>query len=116
MLKLTGQLVNIFTPSRRAEEDSDPTPKAQILGEVGLPSGEFRKELITIGIKSQKLLSDLSSQIGSDVVLASVFSRPPRALLSTSPAPIDGVSVCRCNGFRAGRAQRRSPGIVLRHI
>ncbi len=75
MLKLTGQLVNIFTPSRRAEEDSDPTPKAQILGEVGLPSGEFRKELITIGIKSHKLLSDLTSQIGSDVVLdVGVFS------------------------------------------
>lgn len=69
MLKLTGTLVNIFTPARRPEDEHEPVPKAQILGEVGLPTGEFRKDLVTIGIKSNKLLQQLEQQIGSDVVL-----------------------------------------------
>lgn len=69
MIKLTGLLVNLFIPPKRPDSDQDPSPKAQILGDVALPEGGSRKELITIGIKSPELFSQLKEQVGSDVVL-----------------------------------------------
>ena len=49
MITLNGMLLNVFkAPARGDAEEKD---KIQILGDIPLPNGEVRKDLMTITVK-----------------------------------------------------------------
>lgn len=68
MITLNGTLLNIFkTPAR---ENSDEKDKIQILGDVALPNGEIRKDLMTITVNNVRKFegkegSDISLSVGA---------------------------------------------------
>ena len=68
MITLNGTLLNIFkTPAR---ENSDEKDKIQILGDVALPNGEVRKDLMTITVNNVRKFegkegSDISLSVGA---------------------------------------------------
>lgn len=53
MITLNGQLLNVFrAPLRKgAEEGETEKDKIQILGEVALPNGQIRNDLMTITVR-----------------------------------------------------------------
>ena len=69
MITLNGTLLNVYkAPVRKgAEEGEKEKDKVQILGEVSLPNGETRKDLMTITVKDARLFD---GQEGSDISIA----------------------------------------------
>ncbi len=66
MITLNGTLLNVFrAPVRRnAEEGEREKDKIQILGDIALPNGEVRKDLMTITVADARQYQDRQ---GSDV-------------------------------------------------
>lgn len=66
MFTLTGQIVNVFTApkgiSKRTGEEYGGDDKVQILGDIPLPGGECRKELVTLKTDQGKTLDGLIGQ------------------------------------------------------
>ncbi len=56
MITLNGQLLNVYrAPVRKnAEEGEKEKDKIQILGEIALPNGETRMDLMTITVKDAR--------------------------------------------------------------
>lgn len=66
MITLNGTLLNVFkTPARG--ESSEEKDKIQILGDVALPNGEIRKDLMTITVKDAR---HFDGQEGSEISVA----------------------------------------------
>lgn len=68
MLTLTGQLLNIFEApkgvSKKTGEEYGGGDKIQILGDVDLPNGDKKKDLITLGTHNVDFFKNL---IGKDI-------------------------------------------------
>lgn len=65
MITLNGMLLNVFkAPARGESEEKD---KIQILGDIALPNGEVRKDLMTITVKDARQYQDL---VGGDVAVS----------------------------------------------
>ena len=66
MITLNGSLLNVYrAPVRKAAEEGEKEKdKIQILGDVALPNGEVRKDLMTITVKDARNYQDLQ---GSEV-------------------------------------------------
>ena len=68
MLTLTGQLLNIFEApkgiSKKTGEEYGGGDKVQILGDVDLPNGDKKKDLITLGTHDIQFFKDL---VGKDI-------------------------------------------------
>lgn len=65
MITLNGTLLNVFkTPPRGESEAKD---KVQILGDVALPNGEVRKDLMTVTVKDA---SKYEGRQGEEISLA----------------------------------------------
>jgi|AntRauTorcE11898_2_1112593.scaffolds.fasta_scaffold36469_2 hypothetical protein len=66
MITLNGSLLNVYrAPVRKAAEEGEKEKdKIQILGDVALPNGEVRKDLMTITVKDARKYQDLQ---GSEV-------------------------------------------------
>lgn len=60
MITLNGTLLNVFrAPVRKnAEEGEKEKDKIQILGDIALPNGEVRKDLMTITVKDARRYQD----------------------------------------------------------
>ena len=70
MITLNGLLLNVFrAPVRKnAEEGETEKDKIQILGDIALPNGEVRKDLMTITVKDARQYQDKEgSQIAVSV-------------------------------------------------
>jgi len=66
MITLNGTLLNIFkTPPRG--ENSEEKDKIQILGDVALPNGEIRKDLMTITVNNVRKFEGLQ---GTEISLS----------------------------------------------
>lgn len=55
MLNLTGQVINVFhmdAGTNKKGEDYDARDKIQLLGELELPNGETKKELIDLTVEN----------------------------------------------------------------
>lgn len=52
MITLNGKLLNTFKQPPRKDSEDPEKDKIQILGDVVLPNGETRRELITITVKN----------------------------------------------------------------
>ena len=66
MITLNGTLLNVFrTPARG--EGAEEKDKVQILGDVALPNGEIRKDLMTITVKDARAFE---GREGTDISLA----------------------------------------------
>jgi len=65
MFSITGQVVNTFeAPGRAADEKKgveaqDAKPKVQILGEMPVPGGQKRVELVTLTCEDQRVYESL---------------------------------------------------------
>lgn len=61
MITLNGTLLNVFrAPVRKnAQEGETEKDKIQILGDIALPNGEVRKDLMTITVKDARQYQDL---------------------------------------------------------
>jgi len=59
MITLNGSLLNVYkAPIRKGAEDGETEKdKIQILGDVALPNGEVRKDLMTITVKDARELT-----------------------------------------------------------
>jgi hypothetical protein len=66
MITLNGSLLNVYkAPIRKGAEDGETEKdKIQILGDVALPNGEVRKDLMTITVKDAREFTGLE---GSEV-------------------------------------------------
>jgi len=68
MFSITGQVVNTFeAPARAANaqtqaEAQDAKPKVQILGEMPVPGGQKRVELVTLTCEDQRVYEALRGQ------------------------------------------------------
>lgn len=60
MITLNGTLLNVFrAPVRKnADEGEKEKDKIQILGDIALPNGEVRKDLMTITVKDARQYQD----------------------------------------------------------
>lgn len=69
MISLNGMLLNVFkAPIRKgADEGEVEKDKIQILGDVALPNGEVRKDLMTITVKNSK---EFEGRQGEEISLA----------------------------------------------
>lgn len=69
MITLNGTLLNVFrAPVRKnASEGETEKDKIQILGDIALPNGEVRKDLMTITVKDARQYQDL---VGGDVAVS----------------------------------------------
>jgi hypothetical protein len=69
MITLNGSLLNVFkAPVRKsAEQGEKEKDKIQILGDVALPNGQLRKDLMTITVKDARKYQDLQ---GSEVAVS----------------------------------------------
>lgn len=69
MITLNGTLLNVYrAPVRKgAEEGEKEKDKVQILGNIALPNGEVRKDLMTITVKDSR---SYEGQEGSDISIA----------------------------------------------
>ncbi len=69
MITLNGTLLNTFkAPVRKGSEEGEKEKdKIQILGDVALPNGEVRKDLMTITVKDA---SKFEGRHGEDISLA----------------------------------------------
>lgn len=69
MITLNGVLLNVFkAPIRKdAEEGETEKDKVQILGDVALPNGSLRKDLMTITVKNAR---QFEGQEGTEISLA----------------------------------------------
>lgn len=68
MITLNGTLLNVFKAPARG--DADEKDKIQILGDIPLPNGEVRKDLMTITVKDareyeQRMGEDVSVSVGA---------------------------------------------------
>jgi len=68
MITLNGQLLNVYrAPLRKnAEEGETEKDKIQILGEIALPNGEVRKDLMTITVRDAR---DYQGLEGGDIAV-----------------------------------------------
>lgn len=64
MIQLSGILINTFKTVK--SEHSDSKPKIQILGDVAMPNGEVRKDLMTITVKD---ISKFENQEGTEITV-----------------------------------------------
>ena len=66
MITLNGTLLNVFrAPVRKnAQEGETEKDKIQILGDIPLPNGEVRKDLMTITVNSYR---DYQDQVGGEI-------------------------------------------------
>ena len=65
MITLNGILLNVYkAPARGDAEEKD---KIQILGDIPLPNGDVRKDLMTITVKDAR---EYEGKIGEDVSLS----------------------------------------------
>jgi len=66
MITLNGTLLNVYrAPVRKnAEEGEKERDKIQILGDIALPNGEVRKDLMTITVSDYRDYQDL---VGGEV-------------------------------------------------
>lgn len=66
MITLNGTLLNVFRAPVRKNADDGETEKdkIQILGDVALPNGEVRKDLMTITVKDARRYQE---QQGTDI-------------------------------------------------
>lgn len=65
MITLNGILLNVYkAPARGDAEEKD---KIQILGDIPLPNGDVRKDLMTITVKDAR---EYENKIGEDVSLS----------------------------------------------
>lgn len=65
MITLNGTLLNVYrAPARGEAEEKD---KIQILGDIPLPNGEIRKDLMTITVKDARAYE---GKEGQDISLA----------------------------------------------
>jgi hypothetical protein len=69
MITLNGVLLNVFkAPIRKDAEDGETEKdKVQILGDVALPNGSLRKDLMTITVKSAR---QFEGKEGTEISLA----------------------------------------------
>ena len=69
MITLNGTLLNVFrAPVRKnADEGEKEKDKIQILGDIALPNGEVRKDLMTITVSDHR---DYQDQIGGEVAVS----------------------------------------------
>lgn len=69
MITLNGTLLNVYrAPLRKnAQEGETEKDKIQILGDIALPNGEFRKDLMTITVKDARRYQ---GQEGSEVAVS----------------------------------------------
>ena len=69
MITLNGTLLNVYrAPVRKnAEEGEKERDKIQILGDIALPNGEVRKDLMTITVGDAR---DYQEQIGGDIAVS----------------------------------------------
>ena len=65
MITLNGQLLNVYKAPARGEGDEK--DKVQILGDIPLPNGEIRKDLMTITVKDARKYEGLT---GSEISLS----------------------------------------------
>lgn len=72
MITLNGRLLNVYrAPVRKGAEDGEKEKdKIQILGEVALPNGETRMDLMTITVKDARAFEgreneDISVPVGA---------------------------------------------------
>lgn len=65
MITLNGQLLNTYrAPVRKnAEEGEKEKDKIQILGDIALPNGEVRKDLMTITVRDARKYQDLEGTV-----------------------------------------------------
>lgn len=59
MIQLTGTLINTYKAPPRAGTEEPEKDKIQIMGEVVLPNGETRMDLMTITVPNAAKYSDL---------------------------------------------------------
>lgn len=63
MFTLCGQVANVFQQpggvSKKTGEAFDPRDKVQIMGELPLPNGQFRFELLTLGTEDAGQFQEL---------------------------------------------------------
>ena len=68
MFTLCGQVMNVFVQpggvSKKTQEEYDPRDKVQILGQLPLPTGGHRLELVTLNVEDARLFE---SAIGKDI-------------------------------------------------
>jgi hypothetical protein len=69
MITLNGSLLNVYrAPVRKNAEDGEKEKdKVQILGDVALPNGEIRKDLMTITVKDAR---PFEGKEGSEISIA----------------------------------------------
>jgi hypothetical protein len=69
MITLNGVLLNVYkAPIRKGAEDGETEKdKIQILGDIALPNGNVRKDLMTITVKSAR---QFEGKEGTDISLA----------------------------------------------
>ena len=69
MITLNGVLLNVYkAPIRKDAEDGETEKdKVQILGDVALPNGSLRKDLMTITVKSAR---QFEGKEGTEISLA----------------------------------------------
>jgi hypothetical protein len=69
MITLNGTLLNVYkAPVRKgADEGEREKDKLQILGDVALPNGEVRKDLMTITVKDSR---EFNGQEGTEISIA----------------------------------------------
>jgi len=69
MITLNGTLLNVFrAPIRKnAQEGETEKDKIQILGDIALPNGEVRKDLMTITVRDAR---EYQGKEGSEIAVA----------------------------------------------
>jgi hypothetical protein len=64
MLNITGQVFNVFDKpaSKRGDETIESKPQVQLLGEIYLPNGETRFDLVTLSTDAPKDFEQFKGQ------------------------------------------------------
>lgn len=69
MLSLTGQLVNTIEASAPLpDQQREPKPRIQILGDVSSPDGSVRKDLVTVSVRKEDF-HNYTGRVGDTVTL-----------------------------------------------
>src|SRR5690554_1922651 len=67
MLSLCGRVVNVFVQpggvSKKTGEVFDPKDKVQIMGQIPLPEGGYKLDLVTLNVENGKVFEALNGKL-----------------------------------------------------
>jgi len=70
MFTVSGTVINLFDQKGKLNEETGEiaptTPRLQMLGEMPMPNGEMRKDLITVKVENKEIYMQL---VGKDIRL-----------------------------------------------